>query len=94
MKPPSREIKINDDETPTTVITLSADPDTVTVGAGETDIKITGTINGGVFPEGGDDLEITLVLSAKSVDGAVTGTTAQRDTDFGAALTTLSIGKR
>ena len=54
------------------------------MGAGETDIIITGTINGATSE---DDRVVTLVLASKGADGA----TAERDIDFTAALTTLTI---
>ena len=76
-------IKIHDDETLSTVIKLSASPDSAVVGAGETDIVVTGEINGATFE---DDTTVTLVLAAKNGD-----TTSQRDTDFTANLTTLTI---
>ena len=75
-------IKIHDDETPTTVVALKADPTEVTSGAGPTEVTITGTINGGVFE---DDLDVVLVLNPGTADAA------QRDTDYTATLRSLSI---
>ena len=79
-------ITITDDDSPTTEIKLSAEPAEVTMGAGETDIVITGEINGDTSEE---DRIVTLVLAAKGAEG--TGATAERDIDFDAALTTLTI---
>ena len=77
-------IKIVDDETPTTNIALSAKPAEVKAATGANDIMVTGEINGSTFD---DPVVISLVLAPKDVDGA----TAQRDTDYEAALRSLTI---
>ena len=77
-------IKIVDDETPTTNIALSAKPAEVKAATGVNKIMVTGEINGSTFDE---PVKISLVLAPKDSDGA----TAQRDTDYEAALRTLTI---
>ena len=77
-------IKIVDDETPTTNISLSVKPDVVKAKAGAQDITVTGEINGSTFD---NPVEISLVLAANKEHGA----TAQRDIDYEAALRTLTI---
>ena len=80
-------IKIVDDETPTTTITLAASPAEVKVGTGENEVTITGAIDGSVFE---DDVTVILVLPPTVANGAG-ATTAQRDTDFTAVLRSLTI---
>ena len=79
-------ITIADDETPTTKITLSADPGEIKAGTGEQEITITGTLNGNVFDE---DQKITLVI----VSGDDYDKPATRDGEDGyeAVLRSLTI---
>ena len=75
-------IKIADDETTTTNITLSADPGEIKAESGEQTITITGDLNGDVFEE---DAKITLVIVSSDDKPAV------RDTEYTAALHSLTI---
>ena len=78
----SVDIAIIDDENRSTDITLSASPGEIKAGSGETEITVTGEINGGVFDE---DVTVVLVLEPGISGGA------QRDTDFTAVLRSLTI---
>ena len=77
-------IKIVDDETPTTNIALSVAPAEVKADTGANEITVTGEIDGSKFD---DPVNISLVLAPKDSDGA----TAQRDTDYTAMLRSLTI---
>ena len=77
-------IKIVDDETPTTNIALSVSPAEAKVATGANDITVTGEIDGSTFD---DPVNISLVLAPNGSDGA----TAQRDTDYQAVLRSLTI---
>ena len=74
-------IKIVDNETPTTNITLSAKPAEVKAATGANEITVTGQINGSTFD---DPVKIALVLEAHKDH-------AQRDTDYEAVLRSLTI---
>ena len=82
----SFDFTISDDETPTTVVTLTVDPGTVTSGTGEQDIEVKATVNG---KELGEDLELTLILDHNRE--SQTRTTAERDIDFDASVAPLTI---
>ena len=79
-------IKIVDDETPTTNIALSVKPGEgeVKAASGANEITVTGEIDGSTFDE---PVKVYLVLAPNGTDGA----TAQRDTDFEAVLRSLTI---
>ena len=79
---------IYDDELPTTLVTLKVDPTEVTSGEGEKQVDVTATLNGKVFDE---DLKLTLILDHNRE--SPTRTTAERDIDFDASVTPLTIGK-
>ena len=77
-------IKIVDDETPTTNITLSVAPAEVKAATGANELTVSGEIDGSTFD---DPVKISLVLAPNGTDGA----TAQRDTDYEAVLRSLTI---
>ena len=70
-----KDIKIVDDETPSSSITLSANPSTVSEESGRTIITITATLDGKALAE---DAAVTV-----SVDGS---STATRDVDYAAVF--------
>ena len=74
----SADIKIADDETSSTTISLSADPHTVSEADGVTNITITATLDGKVL-----DADATITLE---VDGA---SAATRDVDYSALFNPL-----
>ena len=74
----SADIKIADDETSSTTISLSADPHTVSEADGVTNITITATLDGKVL-----DADATVTLE---VDGA---SAATRDVDYSALFNPL-----
>ncbi len=77
---------IADDELPTTTVTLTANPATVTSGTGPQDIDVTATLNGKVFDE---DKTFTLILNHNRESDK--RTTAERDIDFDASVYALTI---
>ena len=77
---------ISDDELPSTKVTLTTAPGTVTSGEGEQDVEIIATLNGKVFEE---DLTLTLILDHNRE--SPTRTTAERDIDFDASVSPLTI---
>ena len=68
------DIKIVDDETPSTGITLSADPHTIVEGSGTAEVTVTATLNGKAL-----DAVATVVVA---IDMAAS--TATRDVDYAA----------
>ena len=72
----STDIEIRDDETPSTSIELSADPNTLTEGDPLTSITITATLDGKALEE---DATVRLAIDNES--------TAQRDLDYAALFT-------
>ena len=66
-------IKIVDDETPSTAISLSADPHTIVEGSGTTEVTVTATLNGKAL-----DANATVVVA---IDPS---STATRDVDYAA----------
>ena len=86
------DIKIIDDETASKKLTLSAEPDSAIVDAGETAIRITGTLDSGAAPE---DLAFVLTLAPAGTEEDA-AYKAVRDVDFSAVLkssTPLTIAK-
>ena len=77
---------ISDDELPSTKVTLTAEPGTITSGDGEQEVQLTATLNGKVFDE---DLKLTLILDHNRE--SPTRTTAERDIDFDASVSPLTI---
>ena len=77
---------IADDELPTTQVTLSADPGSVTSGTGPQNVEVTATLNGKVFEE---DKTFTLILNHNRESDE--RTTAERDIDFNASVYALTI---
>ena len=67
------DIKIADDETPSTSISLSVSQNAISEDSAETTITVTATLNGGVLTE---DKNVVLAIDASS--------TAQRDVDYAA----------
>ena len=72
----STDIKIRDDETPSTAIGLSADPSTLDENAGLITITVTATLDGKVLEE---DATVSVTIDNES--------TAQRDLDYSALFT-------
>ena len=68
-----KDIKIADDETPSTAIALSVSQDTISEDSGQTSITVTATLNGGALKE---DQIVILAIDASS--------TATRDVDYAA----------
>ena len=68
----SVDVTVDDDETPSSGVTLSVSPDAVSEGAGATAITVTATLNGGTRD------------AATPVSVTVGSGTATADTDFGA----------
>ena len=66
-----KDIKIADDETPSTAIALSVSQDTISEDSGQTSITVTATLNGGALKE---DKIVILAIDASS--------TATRDVDY------------
>ncbi len=84
-------IRIVDDESLTSNITLAVSPGELKAGTGATDVTVTGTLDGNVFDE---DVTVTLVVTRDTDgDGEVEDEdkAAQRDTDYTARLHTLTI---
>ena len=75
-------IKITDDETSTTMIDLTVEPGEVKAGTGTQMVTVTGTLNGDVFDT---DTKVTLVVDPSAEKAA------QRDTDYTAAIKSLTI---
>ena len=71
----STDIEIRDDETPSTSIELSADPNTLSEGAPLTTITVTATLDGKALAE---DATVRLAIDQAS--------TATRDLDYSAAI--------
>ena len=77
-------ITIADDETPTTKITLTADPGEIKAETGVQEVTITAELNGDVFEE---DAKVILVIVSSDDKPAV------RDTEYEASLRSLTIPK-
>ena len=75
-----KDIKIVDDETPSTSIALSADPHTIVEGSGDTRITVSATLDGKVLAE-----NATVVVA---IDGT---STALRDVDYIAVFNPLIV---
>ena len=73
-----RDIKIVDDETPSTSITLSVAPDSIVEGSGQTDVTVTATLNGD-----------TLTENATVIVAIGDASTATRDVDYSAIFNPL-----
>ena len=73
-----RDIKIVDDETPSTSITLSVAPDSIVEGSGQTDVTVTVTLNGD-----------TLTENATVIVAIGDASTATRDVDYSAIFNPL-----
>ena len=81
-----KDIKIVDDEAPSTSITLSVDPQAIVEGSGETNVTVTATLNGDTLTE---DAVVIVTVSETS--------TATRDVDYSALfhpLITILAGAR
>ena len=74
------DIKIVDDETPSTAISLSVNPHAIVEGSGEANITVTATLNGKVLGE-----NATVVIA---IDGT---STATRDVDYAALFNPLIV---
>ncbi len=74
------DIRIVDDETPSTAISLSANPHTIVEGSGETEITVTATLNGKALAE---TATVIVAIDATS--------TAARDVDYAALLNPLIV---
>ena len=74
----STDIEIRDDETPSTAIELSADPNTLDENAGLITITITATLDGRVLEE---DATVSVTIDNES--------TAQRDLDYAVLFTPM-----
>ena len=74
------DIKITDDETPSTSIALSADPHELVEGSGETTVMVTATLDGKVLAE---DTNVIVVIDGTS--------TATRDVDYAALFNPLIV---
>ena len=72
------DIKIVDDETPSTAIALSVNPHAIVEGSGEVNVTVTATLNGKVLGE-----NATVVIA---IDGT---STATRDVDYAALFNPL-----
>ena len=73
-----KDIKIVDDETPSTSIELSVDPHTLIEGSGSTEVTVTATLDGKALAE-----KATVVVA---IDGS---STATRDVDYAALFNPL-----
>ena len=73
-----RDIKIVDDEAPSTSITLSADPDAIVEGSGQINVTVTATLNGDTLTE---DATVIVAIGEAS--------TATRDVDYSAIFNPL-----
>ena len=73
-----RDIKIVDDETPSTSITLSVDPVSIVEGSGQTNVTVTATLNGD-----------TLTENATVIVAIGEASTATRDVDYSAIFNPL-----
>ena len=74
------DIKITDDETPSTSVALSADPHELVEGSGETTVMVTATLDGKVLAE---DANVIVVIGGTS--------TATRDVDYAALFNPLIV---
>ena len=74
------DIKISDDEGPSTKITLTTNPTEIREDAGATEVRVTAALDGNVL---GEDVTLTLVLAPAG--------TATRDSDYTAVLGRLVI---
>ena len=73
-----KDIKIVDDETPSTSITLSVDPASIVEGSGQTNVTVTATLNGD-----------TLTENATVIVAVGEASTATRDVDYSAIFNPL-----
>ena len=73
-----KDIKIVDDETPSTSITLSVDPASIIEGSGQTNVTVTATLNGD-----------TLTENATVIVAIGEASTATRDVDYSAIFNPL-----
>ena len=74
-----KDLKIADDETPSTSIALSVSQDTISEDSAETDITVTATLNGEALKE---DKDVILAIDAAS-------STAMRDVDYAARFNAI-----
>ena len=89
----TKTIVIADDDANSTNISLTAEPATISEGAGATHVAVTGTLDGKVFD---DDVVVLLTIDPDPKDADATGTVvdvaeATRDIDYSAALRPLTI---
>ena len=75
-----KDIKIVDDETPSTSITLSVDPASIIEGSGQTNVTVTATLNGD-----------TLTENATVIVAIGEASTATRDVDYSAIFNPLIV---
>ena len=74
------DIKIVDDETPSTAIALSVNPHAIVEGSGEVSVTVTATLNGKVL---GENATVVIAIDAMS--------TATRDVDYAALFNPLIV---
>ena len=72
------EVTIEDDETVSTAVTLTAAPDAVSEGASGTAVTVTAALDGDAFPS---DTEVTVTVG-DAADAAVEGTDYESVSDF------------
>ena len=88
-----KTIAIADDDAPSTKISLTVNPTEINEGAGQTDVVVTGTLDGKVFD---DDLFVFLTIDTDPKDRDANGDVvdvveATRDIDYRAVLRPLRI---
>ncbi len=88
-----KTIAIADDDAPSTKISLTVNPTEISEGAGQTDVAVTGTLDGKVFD---DDVFVFLTIDPdpkdRDANGAVVDVVeATRDIDYRAVLRPLRI---
>ena len=74
------DIKIVDDETPSTAIALSVNPHAIVEGSGDVSVTVTATLNGKVL---GENATVVIAIDA--------GSTATRDVDYAALFDPLIV---
>ena len=74
-------VTISDDDSPSTMVTLSVTPDTVAENAGATELTVTGTL----------DAAVRTVATAVTLSAGADGDTATATTDYTAGTATLTI---
>ena len=88
----SKSITITDDDTDTSVITLSADPASILEDAGETDVTITATLAGKVLDEDATlNLRLATTADNPAEGDAIIVNPATRDIDYTAVIRSLTI---